>query len=246
MERMSAIATSCRPSSAATARAAAQQRHLAAQAVGAERDAEAGHRLADSVCDRDPGQQRPRGHDAPAQLRLSRLALREKGLGIAIKGLAALHRLDAGGQVLRRRHIDREAEAVEELRAQLALLRVAAADQHEAGGVADGEALALDHVLARGRDVEQQVDQMVLQQVDLVDIEEAAVGAGQKPRLESLLGAGQRPFDVERAGDAVLGRAERQVDDGRGASRVFSAFGPSIARSRQASQRAAGLPGSQL
>jgi hypothetical protein len=48
------------------------------------------------------------------------------------------------------------------------------------------QALALDDVLAGGRHVDQQVDQVVFQQVDLVDVQEAAVGARQQARLEGL------------------------------------------------------------
>ena len=47
-----------------------------------------------------------------------------------------------------------ETEAIEQLRPQLALLRVAGADQHEPGGMANGEALALDDILAGLGDVE--------------------------------------------------------------------------------------------
>ena len=54
---------------------------------------------------------------------------------------------------------------------------------------------------------------MVLQKVHLVDVEEAAVGAGQQARLERLLAADQRALQVERADHAVLGGAERQVHD---------------------------------
>ena len=123
-----------------------------------------------------------------------------------------MHDLDARRQIGRRAHLDRQAEAVEQLRAQFALLRIAAADQHEARRVAHAQALALDDVLARGRDVEQQVDEVILEQVDLVDVEEAAVGARQQAGLERLHALRQRAFEVERADDAVLGRAERQVD----------------------------------
>ena len=78
--------------------------------------------------------------------------------------------------------------------------------------MADAQALALDQVLARRRDVQQQVDQMVLQQVGLVDVEEAPVGTGQQPGLERLLTLGQRPLEVECAHDPVLGGAQRQID----------------------------------
>ena len=115
-------------------------------------------------------------------------------------------------EILRRAHLDRQAEPVEQLRPKFALLGIAAADQHEARGMADAQPLALHHVLARGGDVEQQIDQMILQQVHLVDVEEAAMGAGQQAGLERLDPVGQRPLQVERADHAVLGGAERQVD----------------------------------
>ena len=156
---------------------------------------------------------------------------------------------------LQRGHGDRQAEAVEQLRAQLALGRVAAANHDELGGVHDGDALALHSVLpARGctqgdgqprrsgcsgrtcsdcppftqfgvvpfqhrthiapnpphptcrTRVEHHVHQAVVQQVDLVDVQDAAVGPGQQPRLERLDALGQRLFDVNGAADAVLCR----------------------------------------
>lgn len=62
----------------------------------------------------------------------------------------------------------------------LAFLGVAGADEDEARGVADRQAFAFDHVFAGDRHVEQQVDDVILQQVDLVDIEIAAIGAGDR------------------------------------------------------------------
>ena len=78
--------------------------------------------------------------------------------------------------------------------------------------MADAQALALDHVLPGCRDVEEEVDKVVLQQVHLVDIEEAPIGAGKQPGLEGAHPRGQRALEIERADDAVLGRPERQVD----------------------------------
>ena len=54
---------------------------------------------------------------------------------------------------------------------------------------------------------------MVVEEVDLVDVEDAAVRLGEQPRLERPLALAQRPRDVDRARDAVLGRVQRQVDD---------------------------------
>ena len=140
------------------------------------------------------------------------MPLRRERLRVALERVAPADHLDPGRQVLGRPDLDREPEAVEQLRAQLALLGIAAADQDEPGRMAHAQALALDQVLARGRDVEQEVDQMVLEQIGLVDVEEAAVGPRQQAGLERLLAPGQRPLEVERADDPVLGRAQRQVD----------------------------------
>ena len=64
---------------------------------------------------------------------------------------------------------------------------------------------------ARRRRVEQRVDQVVGQQVDLVDVEDPLVRAGEQPGLEGAL-AGQRAAEVERPDEAVQRRAQRQLD----------------------------------
>jgi len=82
--------------------------------------------------------------------------------------------------------------------------------------VANAHALALDDVLARGRHVQQQVNQVVIQQVDLVDVEKSAVGACQQARLKRPLALRQRLFKIQRANNAVLGGTERQVNHRHG------------------------------
>ena len=89
-----------------------------------------------------------RSHKLFAYAFVLRGPLRGEALGIALEGIAAFHHLDARGQVRRRLHFHRQAEAIQQLRTQLALLRVAAAHEHEARGVAHGQAFAFDHVLA--------------------------------------------------------------------------------------------------
>lgn len=190
----------------------AHEREFAAQAIGPHRDAQAGSILQRFIGHRDLGQ------------RLLALgnALDDLGIGlgpvcgecgaIAFLRIAAAHDLDTLFDILRRLHLDRQAEPVEQLRAQFALFRVAAADQHEFRRMPDRQPLALDQVLARLRDIEEQVDQMVLEQIDLVDIQVSAMRAGEQPRLERLLATPQCAFEIERAEHPVLGRAQRQVD----------------------------------
>jgi hypothetical protein len=75
---------------------------------------------------------------------------------------------------------------------------------------------AFDHVDPHRRAVEQQIDHVVVEQVDFVDIEHAAIGRGQHARLKVAFALLDRLFDVERADDAVFGRADRQIDKGGG------------------------------
>jgi hypothetical protein len=77
--------------------------------------------------------------------------------------------------------------------------------------VPDRDALAFHVVHAQRGRVEQQVDQVVVQQVDLVDVENAAVRGGQQAGLERGHPGGQRPLDVQRPGQPVLGGANRQL-----------------------------------
>jgi hypothetical protein len=117
--------------------------------------------------------------------------------------------------VARGPHLDGQPEPVEQLRPQLALLGVHRADQQEAGGVPDRDALALDVGRAERRRVEQQVDQVVVQQVDLVDVEHAAVGVGEQPGLVGAHALGQGALQVERADQPVLGGPDRQLHQSR-------------------------------
>ena len=77
----------------------------------------------------------------------------------------------------------------------------------------DRDPFALDDVDPEGGGIEQDVGEVVVEEVDLVDVEDAPVGLGEQSRLECLLALAQRPADVDRARHPVLGRVQRQVDD---------------------------------
>ena len=191
----------------------AHQRQFGAQTIGAELDAELGRLFENAVGHRDRGKALAGIAQACSERRFSGLGGCQKRAGIALETVARLDDGDAGLNVLRRRHGHRQAEAVEKLGPQLPFLRIAAADHHEAGGMAHREAFPFDDILAGGRDVEEEIDEMVLQKVDLVHIEKAAIGLGEKPRLEAPLAGQERVFQIEPADDAILARPERQIDD---------------------------------
>mmetsp|Transcript_22747 Transcript_22747/g.40655 ORF Transcript_22747/g.40655 Transcript_22747/m.40655 type:complete len:316 (-) Transcript_22747:350-1297(-) len=107
---------------------------------------------------------------------------------------------------------DGKSEAIQELRPELALLGVAAADKDELGWVSDADALAFDRVPAAGSAVKQDVDQVIVQEVHLVHVEDAAVRLRKEPGLEGLLALGQCLLDVDRATDAVFCCSQGQVD----------------------------------
>ena len=134
--------------------------------------------------------------------------------GIGLERQPAAHDLGARGGLGRCADLDAEPEAVEQLRAQLALLGVHRPDEQEARVVAHGHRVALDVADAHRGCVEQDVDEVVGQQVDLVDVEHAAVRAGEQAGLERAL-AGQRAAEIQRAGEAVDRRADRQLDQRR-------------------------------
>ena len=109
--------------------------------------------------------------------------------------------------------VDAQAEAVEQLRPQLALLRVHRPDEDEPRGMRDGDSLALDGVDAHRRGVEEHVDNVVVEEVHLVDVEDVAVRLGEHSRLEA-----PRPFlegrlEVDGSDHAVFRGVDRQLDD---------------------------------
>ena len=135
---------------------------------------------------------------------------------ITLIRIATADHLDTLCDAVAGAHLDAQAEAVQQLRTQVALLGIAAAHEHEPRRMPHAHAIALHDILARLRNVQQQVDEMVLQQVHLVHVQEAAVGACQQAGLERLLAIPQRLLDVERPHHAILGGAEWQVDHRHG------------------------------
>jgi hypothetical protein len=125
-----------------------------------------------------------------------------------------LHDLATQRAVHGRRDVDRERESIEQLRAQPAFFRIHAADEHELRLLRRAEAVALEHVDAARHRVEQRIREMVRQQIDLIDVEHAAMRLRQHPRLQRRL-AFHRALDVETAEQPILRRTDRQIDERR-------------------------------
>ena len=98
-------------------------------------------------------------------------------------------------------------------------------------GVAQRDPLPLDAGAAGGGGVQEHVDEVVREQVDLVDVEDAAVGRGQQPGRERVRGAGaaQDPgtsrLPVTRSSVAPSGSSTSRA--GRCSARPPGGCGPS-------------------
>jgi hypothetical protein len=76
-------------------------------------------------------------------------------------------------------HVDNQAKAVEKLGPKLPLLRIHGADQHEIGRMTQRQAFAFQPMNARGGRIEENVHEMVGEQIDFVDVKDAAIGRRQ-------------------------------------------------------------------
>ena len=186
-----------------------------AQAVDVERRADRRDLAEGPVAEHDAGQPLAGSGDVRREVGVGVRVQRREGVGVGLVRQPPAYDVGPLGRVAGRRHLDGQPEPVEQLRPQLALLRVHRPDQQEPRGVPHRHPLAL-HVggAERGR-VEQQVDEVVVQQVDLVDVQHASVRRGEQPRLVRRHAAGQGPLEVERAGQPVLGRPDRQLHEPR-------------------------------
>ena len=192
---------------------ALDDRHVRAMARHARANCQLSDRRVQMVRHAD-GRQRAlrRGH-LLGEHALRRLPRRDERGGVRGERLPSPHDLAARLRLDDSLDLDAQADPVGDLRPQIALLLVHRAHEQEPRRVRDRDALSLDDVHAERRRVEQDVRQVVVEEVDLVDVEDAAVRLGEQPRLQRPLALTQRPRDVDRARDAVLGRVQRQIDD---------------------------------
>ncbi len=82
-------------------------------------------------------------------------------------------------------------EAIQQVIADVALLRVVGGDQQGPAGVAEAQTFPFHPVLAAAHGRQHQVDDAVVEQIQFIDVEHAAVGIRQQARLEHGAAAGQ-------------------------------------------------------
>ena len=160
------------------------------------------------LCQPSPG-----AANVSSQFRLSHYPLGDERDGIGLERQAPAHHDRTHLGIAWRSDINGQPEPVEQLGTQFPLLRVHRADQQESTRVLHRHAVTFDVTDAQRRRVKQQVDKVVVQEIDLVDVEQAAMRRRENSRLERSDTTGQRPFEVERSDQSVFGGAHRKFDE---------------------------------
>ena len=182
-------------------------------AVDLERRADLGDLGEGPLAQLDLGDELLRDLDAVGELGLVVGEAGSESGGVGLVGQPALDHLDPQRGITWGRHLDGESEPIEQLWSELSFLGVHGSDQHELGGVLDRDAVTLHRREPHGGGVEQQVDEVVVEQVDLVDVEDAAVRPRQQPGLVRGDALAERLLQVQRTENPVLGGADRQLDE---------------------------------
>jgi hypothetical protein len=162
-----------------------QPDEISAQAIDAGSEAALSDFAQGLVIQRNAGQYTPGLLTTLAQGMLGGFPFGAKRRGIMIKRQAPANDFAAFGGYSMATESNVQAEAIEQLRTQLAFFRVHGANQDKFRRMPMGDAIAFYQVDAAGRHVEQQVHQVIGQQVDFIDIQYAAVGLGQDPWRKS-------------------------------------------------------------
>ncbi len=200
-------------------------REVGAEAVGPFAGATGAERGEDRVGDLDRGQETLGAGDPFPLAAVGLGPAGAEGRGIGLEREPAADDLGAERGVGHRLDLDGQAEAVEQLRAEVALLGVHRPDEDETRGMAERQALALDVVDAHRGGVKQQVHQVIAEEVHLVDVQDAPVRGREQARLERPRAGAQRPFQVQAADHAVFGRPDGKVDQSDGAFDRLQAIG---------------------
>ena len=157
------------------------------------------------TADVDLGQQRLATQDPLPFRTFGVLPQVHESVGVGLVGDAPPHHLAPllGGKGAVYFH--RQAEPVQQLRAQVPLFGVHGSHKDELGGVANGYSFPFNVIAPHGGGVQQHVHQVVVEQIYLVDIEDAPMGGGDQPGLEAASAGLDGLLDVQGANQAVFG-----------------------------------------
>jgi hypothetical protein len=181
--------------------------------VDLKRETQLSNTHQESTIDLATGQQFLRSRYSLSQLVLLIGHRGLKGFGVIIEALASFDYFDTLIEIRNRRDLSVESETIEKLRPQFTFFGIARAYEHEPSGMAGGNAFAFDYVTARRRRVKQDIYDMIVEQINFVDVEEAAIGAGQQSGLECLHSFNERALDVQGSAHPIFGCPKWEIDN---------------------------------
>ena len=130
---------------------------------------------------------------------------------MAQHGAGDLHPLLGAHQLVGRQ---RNGEAIEQVIANVAFFGVVCGDQQGPAGVAEAEAFPFHPVFAAAHGCQHQIDDAIVQQIQFIDVEHAAVGIRQQARLEHGAAAGQGRGHIHRTHQPVFGDPQGDLHEG--------------------------------
>ena len=184
---------------------------IGAQPFGPGGDADSGHRLHDAIGQR----RRPYVGESRPELVLGGRPRGAERLRIGVERQPSTHGFGPHGGIVRRRHVHRQPEAIEQLGPELALLGVHGSEQHEAGSGGCGETpsrstrLTPEAATSRSTSTRWSASRLTSSTYST-----PPCGVGQQAGAEAAARRSARAARRSSAADqAVLGGAERQLDE---------------------------------
>ena len=106
-----------------------------------------------------------------------------------------------------------QSETVEKLWSKFAFFRISRTDQHKARRMLDRNTFTLNFIDSGDRNVEQQIDEMIFEQVYFVDVQKTAIRARKQSGIESFATGRQRALDIDGPAHSILSCSQRKLDN---------------------------------
>jgi hypothetical protein len=107
-------------------------------------------------------------------------------------------------------------DAIEQVFAQGTFLGVVGGDEEGFAGMLDADSFPLDDVATFGENAEEEVGDFGVEEVDFIDVEDAAMGFGEESGLEDGFAFLHGLFDIDGPQEPVFGDVEGDLHEGGG------------------------------
>jgi len=106
-----------------------------------------------------------------------------------------------------------DSNAIEEMITELSLIGVEGSNEEGLAGVTEGKTLTLDKDLTLGHNVKKDVGSFLIKEVDIIDVEDAAMSLGKKTGRKHSLSGLDGLLEIGRTDETILHNVERDLDE---------------------------------